>query len=469
MSVMRRSGLSAAVLACTILAAAGIPGGVQAAAGRSAAARLSGSAWPSGSARPSAAADTGRGWLLATLTGSPVPGSPVPGRNMPGVAGAASELDGVFCASAANCWADGYVTRGTVTVGVMLHWNGRTWRAVRVPNPAGTRAHDSNELFAVRCLDARDCWAVGDDSRDGKATYGEALHWNGGNWSSVATPRPGGSKPSDVTEIADATCTAAKSCWAVGEDGSNSGLKEVIRNLALHWNGKRWSQVRVANPAGSSPGHYNTLSAVRCVSPDNCLAVGGVGTPPDSLTYNARNEALRWNGKRWSLQTSPDPGGTASGADSQLVTLACGAATSCWAGGYYGSNVPTLTVENQILHWTGRKWTKAVTPEPDGTAVGAINYVIGATCTSSKNCWAVGTYGNSVEAVLNQALHWNGKKWSLVTAPNPAGTSKSAVNVLISVRCPSAASCWAVGAFQKPGGHMQNEILYWHGKKWSAR
>jgi hypothetical protein len=398
-----------------------------------------------------------------------VPGSPVPGSNVPGAAGAASQLDGVFCTSAPNCWADGYVTSGTVTAGEMLHWNGRTWRAVRVPNPAGTRSHDSNELFAVRCLEPRDCWAVGDDSRDGNAAYGEALHWNGANWSSVATPRPGGNKPSDLTEIADSTCTAARSCWAVGEYGGDSGLTEVIRNLALHWNGKRWSQVRVANPAGSSPGHYNTLNAVRCVSTDNCLAVGGVGTPPDSPTYNARNEALRWNGKRWSLQTTPDPGGTASGADSQLVTLACGAATSCWAGGYFGSNVPKQTVENQILHWNGRKWTKAVTPEPDGGAVGAINYVIGATCSSSRNCWAVGTYGNSAEADLNQVLHWNGKKWSLATAPNPAGAGKSAVNILVSVRCPSASSCWAVGAFQKPGGLLQNEVLYWNGKKWSAR
>lgn len=399
----------------------------------------------------------------------PASTGPAAGSTGPAAAGAASQLDGVYCTTAANCWAVGYVTSGTVTVSQMLRWNGRTWRAVRVPNPAGTRPDDSNELFAVRCLDARDCWAVGEDTRGGKAEYGEALHWNGANWSSVATPQPGGGKPNDLTELADSTCTAANSCWAVGEYGSGFGLTEKIRNLALHWNGTRWSQVRVASPAGSSAGHYNTLYAVRCLAPDNCLAVGGVGTPTESPKYNARNEALRWNGKRWSLLTTPDPGGAAIGADSQLLTLACGSPASCWAGGIYGSIAATRTVENQILRWSGRKWTRAVTPEPDGTAAGAINYVLGATCSSSRNCWAVGTYENSVEAALNQALHWNGKKWSLVTTPNPAGTGKSAVNILLSVRCPSASGCWAVGAFEKAGGHLQNQILYWNGKKWSVR
>jgi hypothetical protein len=45
--------------------------------------------------------------------------------------------------------------------------------------------------------------------------------------------------------------------------------------------------------------------------------------------------------------------------------------------------------------------------------MGASNQLGGAACTSSRNCWAVGSYGSiDVGSERNQALHWNGKKWS---------------------------------------------------------
>jgi hypothetical protein len=391
------------------------------------------------------------------------------GGARPAVAGTASELDSVFCTSASSCWADGYLTSGTVTLGEMLHWDGRGWGVVPVPNPAGTRAHDSNELAAVRCLDTNDCWAVGADSAAGQAQYGEALHWNGRKWSSAGTAQPGGSKPADVTQINDSTCTAANDCWAVGDYGHGVGRSEAMRNLALHWNGSRWSRAHVPDPAGSRSGRYNTLYSVRCLSASNCLAVGGVGTAPGGAKSGTRNEVMHWNGTRWSQLATPNPGGTASGAESQLVTLACGSPPSCWSGGFYGTSSPTLSTKDQVLHWNGGTWTRAATPEPGGTAAGDVSYVVGSTCTSPGNCWAVGTYEVTPQAARNQALHWNGAKWSLVAAPDPAGTGKSAVNFLASVACTSASRCWAVGAAEKPSSHLENEILYWDGAKWSVR
>ena len=437
------SHLSAAVVACAILAIIGVQAGVRAA-----------------SSRPSAAVEPGSQWLPPALGGGA----------LPGVSGAASELDGVFCTSAANCWADGYLTSGTVTLGEMLHWDGRTWRVVPAPNPAGSTAHDSNELSAVRCLGARDCWAVGVDSPGGMAEYGEALHWDGSKWSSVATPQPGGTESGDVTQLNDLACTAANSCWAVGEYGTRSGSGAATRNLVLYWNGGQWFQVPVTNPDGSEPGRYNALNAVGCLSVSNCLADGAVGVPPGagSPLSGGRNEALHWNGRRWSRLATPDPAGTAGGAGNLLVTLACGSPDSCWGAGYDGTSTPAQTIENQILYWNGRKWATAAAPDPGGSAARALNYVIGSACSSLRNCWAVGAYQTTGHAVLNQALYWNGTEWSLVSTPDPAGTGKDALNALISVRCASASACWAVGTFDEPGGHLENEILYWNGTTWSV-
>jgi hypothetical protein len=63
----------------------------------------------------------------------------------------------------------------------------------------------------------------------------------------------------------------------------------------------------------------------------------------------------------------------------------------------------------------GKKWTKVTAPDPDGTGAGKGNELFAATCVSSANCWAVGNYGSTTvgDGVgRNEALHWNGKKWS---------------------------------------------------------
>ncbi len=94
-----------------------------------------------------------------------------------------TQLFGVFCPSAKDCWAVGEVRHGSADANQMLHWTGRKWRSVPVPNPAGSGGDAVNELSAVRCLTATDCWAVGGTTRNGVTNFAEALHWNGKSWS----------------------------------------------------------------------------------------------------------------------------------------------------------------------------------------------------------------------------------------------------------------------------------------------
>lgn len=383
-------------------------------------------------------------------------------------AASVSYLSGVFCTSAANCWAVGTHSTGKTIVNLVLHWNGKTWRNVAVPHPGGAGSGFVSLLYAVRCLAARDCWAVGEYAKGG-AYLDEALHWNGRKWYSVATPAPAGSRSGDINELYDSTCTSSRSCWAVGDYGKSNGSSEKRLNQVLHWNGKRWSSVRISDPGGTNAGHVNTLSAVRCLSPANCLVDGDYVTSA-ATTYVALNEAMHWNGKRWSEVRTPNPGGTAAGSFSQLYALACGSPTSCWGAGSYGTNEPTITTLNQILHWNGRSWARVVTPSPDGTSAGATNELYGATCGTSHDCWAVGSYGNSAGAIVNEALHWNGKKWSLVSTPNPDGTATGDRNTLLAARCTSSTNCWAVGYLETMDTtteQIQNEILHWNGRKWS--
>jgi hypothetical protein len=386
----------------------------------------------------------------------------------PSVTAVASQLYGVFCTSKASCWAVGQRKQRSAEVNEMLHWNGTSWRGVSVPSPSGTSTGATSELYAVRCLNAGNCWAMGATTKNNATYFAVALHWNGKRWSKQSVPQPGGKKVWDYTSLADSTCITAADCWAVGGYGYQYGDSLKGSNLVLHWNGKRWSKsTGIPSPAGSGWGKESFLDAVRCVSATSCVADGELlKVTTGGLIF--LNEALHWNGKRWSKQSVPQPGGTASGAQNALYGLACGSSTSCWGVGYYGTSKPTDQNRNEILRWNGTKWTTAQRiPDPGGSAGTEIyNQLDGATCSSARNCWAVGTYDGSSTADLNEALRWNGTKWLLVKTPNPGGTAMGDSNTLEGVRCVSATDCWAVGAEQRADGSTENEILHWNGSKW---
>jgi hypothetical protein len=122
------------------------------------------------------------------------------------------------------------------------------------------------------------------------------------------------------------------------------------------------------------------------------------------------------------------------------------------------SGTPTLV--NQAVRWNGRKWAQAATPDPDSTGPGANNQLTGVSCTAPGNCWAVG-YDGAVSGgpgpVLNEALRWNGTRWSLHATRDPGGTGNGDVNLLNAVRCTSATFCWAVGDRQRVGGAGVNQ------------
>ena len=82
---------------------------------------------------------------------------------------------------------------------------------------------------------------------------------------------------------------------------------------------------------------------------------------------------------------------------------------------------------------------------------------------------AVGSHGHetsSTTVLRNEALHWNGTRWSHVSTPNPGGTAKFGFNILGGIRCTSTANCWAVGVRVK-NNNFADEILHWNGTKWA--
>ena len=162
----------------------------------------------------------------------------------------------------------------------------------------------------------------------------------------------------------------------------------------------------------------------------------------------------------WAIVPSPN---TSAAQTNNLIGVTCVSPSDCWAVGYYinGSNVQQTLIE----HWDGTSW--AIVPSPN---VGTThhNTLSAVTCASATNCWAVGTSNNGS---VNQTLieRWNGTSWAIVASPNSGALS----NTLKGVTCSSGSDCWAVGYYTYATGDLLTPsadatlIERWNGTSWA--
>jgi hypothetical protein len=242
------------------------------------------------------------------------------------------------------------------------------------------------------------------------------------------------------------SCTSATRCMAVGTDAAKVPIAQV-------WNGASWNYVAV-------PARGQALNSVACPAAGDCLAVGNLGV------------ADQWNGKSW--KRTPTPYGT------RLRGLACPGKTLCLAAG----QASYARGDGGILRWNGKAWAKVSVPRPAGASSASLASIW---CTSARYCLAV---GSDTVAGKDQpiAASFNGKKWSLITAPPipVAGVSCTAarnciaislsnsalwngstwtqlstphVGQLDSISCPGAGSCIAING---------SSAIGWSGSSWST-
>jgi hypothetical protein len=343
---------------------------------------------------------------------------------------------GVAATSAGNAWAVGYEPGLTL----IQRWNGKAWKAV----PTLTLGPADGNLYGVAATSASNAWAVG--YYPGQDSSGTLIaHWNGKTWKQVPSPNqgPGGSILQGVA------ATSAANAWAVGETGDE---KTVI----VHWNGKAWKRVR-----SPSPGLGSFLYGVTATSATNAWAVGYSGITGPRLT----TLILHWNGKTWTRVPSPSPA-----INPELYGVTATSANNAWAVGR--KNVETVlngisysTQETLILHWNGKAWKTASSPNPRTSYGLWDDQLNGVTATSASNAWAVGTEDipgvSATSGSYTMILHWNGKAWKQVPSPNPfCATCDS----LFGVAATSARSAWAVGTLNS-GGEVV--ILRWNGTRWT--
>ncbi len=313
-------------------------------------------------------------------------------------------------------------------------------------------------LAATAVVSSTDVWAVGDCA--GNNGYKQTLteHWNGKHWQVVASPNVGSSN-NYLYGVAAVAATdgriSSSDVWAVGSSVANNGPPQT---LTERWDGHRWSVVTSPNPGASD----NELDGVVMISSSDVWAVGSyVGNG----TYQTLTE--HWDGRRWSVVKSPDIGSSAN----ELYGVAAAPApagtlpgrqrgissTDVWAvGRYFNGAYRTLTE-----HWNGRGWSVVRSPNPGSSD----NYMNDVAVVSSNDVWAVGYYFADNNSYQTLTEHWDGRRWSVIKSPN-AGSSD---NLLSGVAEVSASDVWIVGWYYNTHNAVfQTLTMHWDGRRWSV-
>ena len=266
------------------------------------------------------------------------------------------------------------------------------------------------------------------------------------------------------------SCPAAGSCVAVGgyQDSSRSfhGLIETLSNGT-------WSAAMLPTSGLSpavGPGGL-ILRTVSCPAGDWCAATGNY---PDSSGAQQQLLAILAGGS-WTASTAPLTGLNPPPASNPLATLsslACPAAGSCVAAGYYAeASAHEDGLIETLNHgtWTATTApTAGLSPAP-GIGVGGSVHLTSLFCSGVGACVAAGLYDASGHGHgLAETL--SGRSWSAATMPTAGLTPiAQSVNSVTGVSCPAAGSCAAIGTYQDVSGIEHGMLGTLAGGTWTAK
>jgi hypothetical protein len=355
-----------------------------------------------------------------------------PGSSAAGSAAASgiatNKLNGVSAVSRSAAWAVGYSFNGSSNKALIERWNGRRWRVQRSPNPGST----GTTLYGVAAVSGSSAWAVG-AAAEGFTSNTVIEHWNGRRWRVQPSPnaQPG---PDELTAIA---ALSNSNAWAVG----SSDL--LGRTLIEHWNGRRWRLQASPSPASFS----NVLTSVAAISARNVWAVGYTIEKGSSTT---RTLTEHWNGRRWTVHTSPSPGNQSN----LLGGVTASGPSDVWAVG----STTTDSVQSALIErWDGRRWS--MQPSPTSAFGIALQ---SAARFSRDSVWVAGSTGSRTVAE-----YWNGRRWQIQHTPDPIYSADPSLT-LAGVSALSRSNAWAVG-YSADNSDSKTLIEHWNGRKWNVQ
>ena len=245
-------------------------------------------------------------------------------------------------------------------------WNGKSFVADKLP---GDLENGAVAVGSISASSPTNAWAVGSDIWSSKTNEQVALHWNGKTWSEVATPGIG------LDEVSTSSPTNA---WAIG-NGS-----------FWHWAGSSWKA------AGAPPAGDNIVS-LATTSPQLAYAVGE--------TARDFPLALKWTGKAWAAMVMPKH------LHPSFLRSMSMAGSSAFAVGAWSN--PSSPLWNPIvLHTSGGAWSVQTEYKPPHGL-----FLEGVSAASKSRAYAVGySQAGTGYPGYTFAEAYNGRIWKQISS-----------------------------------------------------
>ncbi len=188
--------------------------------------------------------------------------------------------------------------------------------------------------------------------------------------------------------VADLRSSGPNDLWAVGDNA-----------YTLHWDGKNWQYV-TGFPMISGVANVN-FTRVFAGRPDDVFVMGKA----NFVSGDVRNLLAHWNGKIWSYVKDPS-----SAAALNQISFVPQSHEAWGITSDYSANQQLVNTQ----HWDGKGWHRIVAPRVCSN--GCTYTYTGIEAESSTSAYVIGVQ-QKFQAYTAFVEHWDGKKWSLQSAP----------------------------------------------------
>jgi len=260
------------------------------------------------------------------------------------------------------------------------------------------------------------------------------------------------------------------SCGSAGNCAAGGYYRDQNRNYQGFVASERdgvWGQaIEVPGLAALNAGGDAYVSSVSCAPADGCAAGGSYRD--QSRKYQGFVASER-NGRWGQAMKVPGLAALNQGGNASVISVSCGGAGNCAAGGYYGFYTNNdNSGRGFVVSERNGAWGTAI--EVPGLA--ALNQGGGAavesvSCGAAGNCAAVGTYvygGNYLQGFV--VSEQNGVWGQAIEVPGLGALNKGGNADNSSVSCAPAGGCAAGGYYTDGTGHYQGFVAVERNGAW---
>lgn len=218
-------------------------------------------------------------------------------------------------------------------------------------------------------------------------------------------------------------------------------------------------------PYGADPSAESTLGSVACPAALTCVAAGWYL----DMSGNAQGLLVTTDGGLWDAQTAPLPPDAGPAPNAQFNNagqLTCPSAAECVAVGSY-ETAASHNPHSMLVTGSASRWTATATPLPGDADPAQGSSLSAVTCPAPSRCVAVGSYAD-VSTGHGLLVTRSGSSWTAARAPLPAGVPAGSEAMVSSVACSSASSCVAAGIYIDKSGTDHGLLLTGSGTSWTA-